>query len=79
MRASFKHIVRKDIYLRNLFHFLLRSLAAGLVLYGRYTCGIYCNDADGWDDECYYLLYGERQVDGTDTGKNTPGWPSPVL
>jgi len=44
--------------LRKFFDSLLRSLGAGLVLYGRYTCGIYWNDADDW----YYLLYGDRQA-----------------
>lgn len=43
--------------MRKLFYSLLRGLAAGLVLYGRYTCGIYWNDANDW----YALLYGESQ------------------
>jgi hypothetical protein len=60
MRASFKHAVRKDRCLRDLFHFLLRGLVAGLVLYGRYTCGIYWDDADGGQDDWYYLLYGKH-------------------
>ena len=62
MRASLKHIVRKGLCLKKALSFLLRGLAAGLVLYGHYTCGIYWNDADEW----YYLLYGEHRVDGAD-------------
>lgn len=43
--------------MKQLFDSLLRGLATGLVLYGRYTCGVYWNDADDW----YFLLYGDRQ------------------
>jgi len=39
---------------------LLRGLAAGLVLYGRYTSGIYWDGPDDW----YYLFYGDRQISG---------------
>lgn len=60
-RASFKHRVRKDSCLRELFHFLLRGLVAGLVLYGQYTCGIYWDDTDGCQDDWCYLLYGEHR------------------
>ena len=61
-RSLFKHRVRKDNCLRDLLHFLLRGLAAGLVLYGQYTCGIYWDDTDGCQDDWYYLLYGERRA-----------------
>lgn len=58
VRVSFKQTLKRGgNHLRKLFYSLLRGLAAGLVLYGRYTCGIYWNDANDW----YALLYGESQ------------------